>query len=154
MHAGEDRLGRIADFTVADVASNERHVGIAAVHFTLVGVQAEFSILGFDHGLAYTMHVALMLHPVSDQLGNREHFHFVGAAELDQVGHARHGAVVFHDFADDACGNHAGETSQIDGSFGLAGAHEDSSLAGSHRAHVAGPRELRWAHWRMDSYFH
>src|SRR6202030_601971 len=127
VHADQDRLGRITDVATADIASNERHVGITTVHFALVGDQAEFSVLGFDHRLAYTMHVALMIHPVTDQLRNREHFHFMGAAELDEVGHARHGAVVFHDFADDSCWDHAGEAGQIDGSFGLPGAHQHSS---------------------------
>ncbi len=101
----------------------------ATVHFALVGDQAKLPVLGFDHGLAHTMHVALVLHAVADQLRDREHFHFVLAAELGQVGHASHGAVVFHDFADDPGRNHAGQPRQIHGSFGLARAHQHSAVA-------------------------
>ena len=144
---------RIAAVVAADVSAKQCHVRIAAVHFAFVGDQAEFSVLGFDQRLAYTMHVALMLHAVADQLRHREHFHFVGAAEFDQVGHAGHGAVVFHDFADDAGGNHAGQPRQIDGGFGLAGADEDSSFAGSQRKHVAGPRQIGGSGCGVDGYF-
>src|SRR5208282_5985106 len=61
VHADQDGLGRIAD-----IAANQGHVGSATVHFTLVGDEAEFPMLGFDHRLAYTMYVALMLHAVAD----------------------------------------------------------------------------------------
>src|SRR5271157_2529460 len=124
VHADQDRLGRIADIATSDVSASDvtadqGHVGFAAVHFALIGDQAEFSVLGFDHRLAHTMHVALMLHAVADQLRHGEHFHFMRAAELNQVRHAGHGAVVFHDFADDPRRDHAGQSRQIDGSFGL-----------------------------------
>ena len=64
------------------------------------------------------------------------------AAELDQVGHARHAAIVLHDFADDAGGNQAGQPRQIDRSFGLSGADQHAAFAGAQREDVAGTRQV------------
>src|SRR5580698_4101546 len=107
VHTNEDWIRRGTIFAT-DISSNQRHVRAAAIDFTFVGDQAKFSVLGFDHGLTHTMHVALVLHAVADQLRYGEHFHLVDAAELNQVGHTGHGAVVFHDFADDSGWDHTG----------------------------------------------
>ena len=64
------------------------------------------------------------------------------AQNFDEVGHAGHGAVVIHDFADDAGGDEAGHAGEIDGGFGLAGADEHAALAGAEREDVAGAGEI------------
>ena len=49
--------------------------------------------------------------------------------EGDQVGHARHGAVVVHDLADDARRIKSGQAREIDAGFGVAGADQHAALA-------------------------
>ena len=88
------------------------------------------------------MHVALVRHAVADQLCDRQHLHAVLVAELDEVWDAGHGAIVLHDFADDAGGNQSCEARQIDGGFGLSGADEHSAFAGAKREDVAGARQV------------
>ena len=61
----------------------------------------------------------------------------MSAAELDQLGHAGHRAVVVHDLADHAGGPQAGEAGEVDRALGLAGAHEHAALAGAQREDVA-----------------
>ena len=96
------------------------------------------------------MHVTLVRHAVADEFRHGEHLHIVRTAELDQVGNARHGAVVAHDFADDAGGNQAGEPRQIDGGFGLSGADQHPTFACAQREDVPRTREVRWARGGID----
>ena len=51
------------------------------------------------------------------------------AQKRSSSGQAGHGAVVGHDFDDDAGGFEAGEAAEVDGAFGLAGAFEDAAGA-------------------------
>ena len=48
-------------------------------------------------------------------------FRSCSLAKIFQIGHAGHGAVVFHDFADDAGRFQAGDPGQINGPFRLPG---------------------------------
>ena len=82
------------------------------------------------------------LHAVADQVGHRDHLQVVADAEFHQLGHARHGAVVVHDFADDAGGREAGQAGQIHGGFGLAGAHQDAAFARAQGENVAGAGQV------------
>ena len=51
-------------------------------------------------------------------------------------------AVVVDQFADHADLRQAGELAEIDGGFGMAGAHQHAALARDQREDVAGPREI------------
>src|ERR1700683_2739111 len=79
----------------------------AAAHFALISNQAELAVARPNQRFADPMHVTLMLHAIANEFGHGQHLHVVRFAELDEVGDARHGAVVAHDFADHACGNHS-----------------------------------------------
>jgi hypothetical protein len=72
------------------------------------------------------------------------------AAEGNEIGDAGHGAVVAHDFADDACWGEACEAGEVDGGFGLAGADEDAAASGAEREDVAGPNEVSGGGARID----
>ena len=52
------------------------------------------------HGLA--RHESLMAHAVADEIGDGDELEVVLAAEDGEIGEARHGAIVIHDFANDA----------------------------------------------------
>ena len=99
-------------------------------------------IASLDAGLAGADDGALVTQAVANELGDGEDAEAVLAAEGDEVGDAGHGAVVAHDFADDAGGREAGETGEVDGGFGLAGADEDAAAAGAEREDVAGTNEV------------
>ena len=61
-------------------------------------------------------------------------------AKLEELRHAGHGAVLVHDFADDAGGAKSGDARKINRCFGLACAYEHAAIARAQRKHVAGPR--------------
>src|SRR5580704_10042346 len=102
---------------------------LAAIHLALVGDQAELAKACIHHRFTHAMYVTLMRHAVTNQFSHSQHLEPVLIAELDEVGHAGHGAVVLHDFANDPGGNHSREAGEIDRGFGLSGADEYSALA-------------------------
>ena len=136
--------------TGAQVAAHERDVAFAAVDLALVGDHAEFAVAGLDAGFAGADDVALMAQAVADELGDGEDPEAVLGAERDEVGDARHFAVVAHDFADDAGGIEAGQARQVDGGFGLAGAHQHAALARAQREDVAGTGEIGGGGFGID----
>ena len=72
------------------------------------------------------------------------------AAEGHQVGDPGHGAVVFHDFADDAAGVQACQTRQVHAGLGLARAGQDAPGAGPEGKHMAGLDEVLGPGFRGD----
>ena len=74
----------------------------------------------------------------------------VALRERDQVGQPRHGAVVVHDLADDACRIEPGEAGEIDGGLGMAGADQHAAVLGDQREHVAGRYHVAIILGRID----
>ena len=58
-------------------------------------------------------------HAVLDQVRDRDHQQSVLLGELRQLRHPRHGAVLVHDFADDARRVEPGDAREIDGRLRL-----------------------------------
>ena len=135
MHADEHVLA------VADVAAHQRDVRFA-VELIVEGEDAEGAVLGGQRGRGHALHQPLGLHPVLNEVGDRDHQQAVLPRELRQLRHARHRAVLVHDFADDAGRIEAGHARQIDGGFGLPRAHEHAAVARAQREHVPGSREI------------
>ena len=102
----------------------------------------------------YAPHVALVLHAVANEVRHREHLQVVFLAEFDQLRHAGHGAVVTHDFADDASGSQPGNAREIDTSFGLTGADQHAAFARAQRENVSRACEILrlrfWINGRED----
>src|SRR5574338_134078 len=71
--------------------------------------------------------------PIGDQIGDGRDLEAVELRHLDEIGHARHGAVVVHHLADHARGVESGQAGDVDGSLGVSGAHQ----------HAARPRHQR-----------
>ncbi len=84
----------------------------------------------------------VLLEAVFDEVGDGAHEEVVFGAEFFESGETGHGAVVGHDFDDDACGSEASESAEIDGAFGLTGAFEDAAGAGAEGEDVAWPAEV------------
>ena len=135
--ADEDRVALGRDFS-----HDQGDMAFAAIDFAFVGDGAEFSVGSGEQTFSNAEDVALVLETVADELGDGEHFEAVFAAEAGEVGHAGHGSVVVHDFADDSGGDEARHASEVDGGFGLAGANEDSAAAGAKREDMAGAGEV------------
>ncbi len=90
------------------------------------------------------------LHAIADEVGHRDHFEAVLPAELGELRHARHGAVLVHDFANHTAGRKAREPRQIDSRFGLSRANEYAAWPGTQREHVSRTREI----WRARRRIH
>jgi len=133
VHADQHR-----NVAVLDVTADQGYMRFTAIDFAGVGDQAEFAEASVNQGFADAIDVALMRHAVANEFRHGKHLHVVKAAELGEVRNAGHAAVIFHDFADNAGGDHACEPRQINGSFSLSGAHQDSAFAGTKREDVAG----------------
>ena len=79
---------------------------------------------------------------VADEVGDAAHLQPVGGAELLQVRHPGHGAVLVHDLADDGHGLQPGQAGQVHRPLGLAGADQHPAVACSQREDVPGADEV------------
>ena len=138
---------------VADLAADERNVRLV-IDLVLVGEDAERAVLGRQLRRRDALDEPLGPHAVPDQVRDRDHQQAVLLRELRQLRHARHRAVVVHDFADDARRIETGDARQIDGRLGLTGAHHDAAVARAQRKHVTGPRQVRRLRLRVDRRLH
>src|ERR1700760_323466 len=109
MHTHQNRL-----ISAGNVTADQGEMAFSAIHFALVSDHAKFTIRGRDDALRYAIDVALVLQPVANKLGDREHLHAVFFAEFNEIGNAGHGAIVVHDFADHAGGNESSKAREID----------------------------------------
>ncbi len=90
------------------------------------------------------------LHPEVDEIGDGDDLEPVLFREDLQVGHPRHGAVVLHDFADDAAGFECRKPREIHGAFRLARAHQDAALAGQDGEYVPRAHDVVGLHIVRD----
>ena len=80
---------------------------------------------------------------VFNEIGNGDDRHAVYLCEDFEVGHARHRAVILHDFADDAGGDFRScDAGEVDAAFGLANADENAAGACRNGKDVAGARQI------------
>ena len=143
MHADENVLA------VADLAADERDVRLA-VDLVLEGIHAEHAELGRQLGGGDALDQRLGPHAVLDQIRDRDHQQAVLLRELRQLRHARHRAVLVHDFADDAGRIQPGDSRQIDRGLGLTGAHHHAARLRTQREHVPGRARSAGARRRID----
>ena len=111
---------------------------------------AEIAEFGGEAAFGAPVHVMFVAQTVADQVGDRDHFQAVPRAEFAKLRHARHGAVLIHDFADHARGVESGEAGKIDGRFRLSGAHQHAAFARAQGKDVAGAREIAGPRVRVD----
>ena len=128
-------------FVIRNIAADQREVRLGA-DLACVENGAEFAEFSGDASCGAAVNVAFMPQAVADQVGHRDHFEAVLRAEFPKLRHARHGAVLVHDFADDAGGVESGEPREIDRSFGLSGADQHAAIGRAQRENVAGTREV------------
>ncbi len=126
---------------VADVAEHHREM-LHRVPGQRVGIGLGLAARRVDVGAFDALDQRLLALAVGDEVGDR---HALQPIRLGKRGHLRaahDGAVVVDQFADDADLRQAGELAEVDGGFGMAGAHQHAALASDQREDVAGPREI------------
>ncbi len=119
-----------------DVALDERDVLLAGQRLA-IGDRLEVAVVGREAHGDDTLDELLGPSPVLDQVGDGDDLQAVPLAELDEVGHPGHRAVLVHDLADDARGGEPREACEVDGGLGLAGALEHAARACPQREDVA-----------------
>ena len=107
-------------------------------------------MIGWERRRRDAAHQRLGPHPILDEIRDRDHQQLVAPGELRQLRHARHRAVIVHDFADDAGGVKPGDACEIDRRFRLPGADENSAVPRLERKRVPGPRKIRRARCGID----
>ena len=132
-----DESGRIT----FEFSADERDV-LIVIDIARIGDHAKFAKAGGERGSREAANVAFMLHAVANEIGDGEQFQIVLFAEFDELRHARHGAILAHDFADDAGGSETGDASEVDARFGLACANEDAAVACAKREDMTRTREV------------
>ncbi len=137
MHAHQRKLTVVCSpAALLQVSAHQRHVEFV-IHVARIRDHAEIAIFRGQHRFGNAPHVALVLHPVADQVRDRHQLQPVLLAEFRQLRDARHRAVVVHHFADHAGRIEPGDARKIDGSFRLPGAHQHAAVARAQRVDVA-----------------
>ena len=136
---------------LGDLAHHHGDVLLAG-DIALVGVHPEFAVRRGQARGCQAAHVLLVLHPVVDDVGDRDDLQAMADGELIQVRQPGHGAVFVHDFADHGGRGHAGDGRQIDGRLGLAGTFENAAGAGSQGENVTGSQEIGGSSLRVDGH--
>ena len=144
MHAHQHgaRRGKVA-FDEGEVLDRLRR-GLEHVQIEVAAMCA------VDRGLRHLLDDLVVAQPVADQVLDGADLEPVALGEGDEVGHARHGAVVVHDLADDAGGVEAGQPREIDAGFRMPGPHQHAALARDQREDVAGRDDVVEVLGRVD----
>src|SRR4029450_2131316 len=116
----------------------ERH---AAVDRRVVRDRAELAELGGELGRRYPPDQLFLEDPVLDEVADRDHLEAVLTAQLVELRHPRHVAVLVEHLADDAGRVAAGEAGEVDGGLRVARASQDPPGHRAQRAEVAGTGE-------------
>ena len=98
---------------------------------------SEFAKSGVQRPGTQLFHHGFGAAAVLDQVGNGADFQAVFGRKQLQIGQTGHGAVVFHDFADDGSRGAASHASQVATGFGVAGAHQHAAVNGLQGEDVA-----------------
>src|SRR5271155_5167029 len=115
--------------------------------------ETELTVVCSQHGFSYAVDKALRLHAVTDDLRYGDHAQAMHSAELDQVRHTGHGAVIAHDLADHPSRDESGHAGEVHASFGLSGADERATFARAQRESVPGAIEVAGRRCRIDQNF-
>jgi hypothetical protein len=124
-----------------DVALDQRDVVLAVLQ-RAVADGLEVAELGRQLRGDDALDELVVLAPVGDQVGDRDHLEVVALAVGGEVGDAGHRPVVVHDLADDAGGDEPGQAGEVDGGLGLPRALEHAAGLGLQREDVAGLDEV------------
>ena len=112
------------------------------------------AVLGRQLRRGHLLHELLVRDAVLDEVGDGDDEEVVLLSELHEVWHARHRAVLVHDFADDACRIEPGDARQVDSRLGLAGPLDHAAAARAQGEHVTGTQQVVGLGGRVDRHLH
>ena len=128
---------------------------LLAVEQRLVGVAGEVAPLGGDAGLGDATHELLVLAPVADEVGDRDHQQPVLVGEALQLGHPGHvRLLVVDDLAEQPGRVEARHAAEVDRGLGVAGPLEHAALAGHQRVDVTGTGQVTGTGGRVAQGLH
>ena len=104
--------------------------------------EPERAVRRVERPLGDALDDALGAAAIVDEVGDRADHEAVVAREDLEVGHARHRAVVAHDFADDRRRREAGQPREVAARLGVAGAHQHAARLRHHGKDVARLHEV------------
>ena len=126
---------------VGDVALHQREVVLLFMR-RAVEQQVERAVIGRQLHALLELDQLFAAAAILDQVEDGAELELVLFLELEQVGQARHGAVVLDDLAEDAGGIEAGEAREVDRRLGVAAALQHAARLGAERENVAGLDEI------------
>ena len=125
-----------------DLALLQHHV-LAIFGGVGIGFRQPFAAVpAFQLGFGDALHQPVVGVAIGDQIADGADLQAVAAGERDQIGQARHGAIVVHDLADHTAGAEAGEARDVHAGFGMASAHQHAAIAGDEREDMAGRNDM------------
>ncbi len=101
--------------------------------------RAEF---GIDIEARHALDQRFLALAIGDEIGDRDLLEVMLFGKGGDLRAAHDRAVVIDQFADHADRRQAGELAEIDGGFGVAGAHEHAAFARHQRENMAGANEI------------
>src|ERR1022692_4258936 len=113
-------------FTSSNLAEHQRQVHLRK-DVARVNDGLEVAEFRAQASLGLAANEALGLQTVADEVGHRDHLEVVAPAEFAELRDAGHGAIVVHDFADDAAGPQSGQAGEIHHGFRLTGTYKDTA---------------------------
>src|ERR1700679_579290 len=129
-------------FATGDISQHQCSVHFSAIDLAFEADHSEIGKLCRQHFFRHAADKTLRLKTVANQFCNGKHFQTMLTAELDQVGHARHGAIILHDLADHAGGRESSHSGKVHRGLRLARAYENPSLTRPEWKHVSRAREV------------
>ena len=124
-----------------DLAFHKRDV-VHAINERTVEMQIEIPVVSGHVDRLFVLHELLAFAAVGDEVLDGAHLEPVFLFEADEIRQTGHGAVLFHDFANDSGGIEAGEAREIDGGLGVARAAQNTASLGLEGKYMAWLHEI------------
>jgi Domain of unknown function (DUF4388) len=135
MHANQGRLLRVQISKHEGQMSSAIQQALKFMHPKLAPSSSpRFDFQKFDQ--------RFFAQPMLHQIRHRDHQKPMTLTEGNEIRHASHAAIFFHDFADHATGMEPCEPSEIHAGLGLSGARQHATGAGPQGEHMAGFDEI------------
>jgi hypothetical protein len=122
---------------VGDIALDQREM-VLLVHGGAVEEEVERAVIGGQFDALLELDELFAAAAMLDEIEDGAELELVLFLEFEEIGQARHGAVVLDDLAEDAGGIEACKTCEVDRGFGVAAALENAAGFGAKRKNVAG----------------
>ncbi len=114
----------------------------SAARLIAVGNQLEFAGRRHHTPRADAFNQRFVRGAITNQIGDRADAQTMRGGKRQQIGQARHRAVVVHHLAQHRRRIQTGQARQITARFGMAGSHQYATGRGDQRKHVAGLHQV------------